>query len=337
MRLRDWPIARRITGALILLAVATALALQAGGFYLGRRQFAESARKTLEVAARKSAAQLDEILRKARADLKAMAQDRAIVDLCLGKESPRAAPMLDAHRDSDGDLSMLLVAGNDGRVLTSSPLLIDEGANIRARPYYAPARAGRVYQSGMLWGRTGFGVYLSQPVKRIDEVLGVLVLKLDGNQLGHRIRDMTQDPHGLVGVLYEKLGPRLFVVLASGDPDLEFTAGKPLSEPQRAEAKARWNKQIRILPVTALVDSGASGVATQGGVEWVFGLAELEEAPWVVLTRQSRKQFEAGFFSLVLNQLWILLIVLAFAGLLAYSQARSILRPVRTLTVRFAP
>ncbi|MHC4940830.1 MAG: SpoIIE family protein phosphatase [Planctomycetota bacterium] len=332
MRIRDWPIARRTTGAMILLVVATALALQAGSIYASRTKFAEKTTFTLDVAAKKTAAQIDEILRKARATLRRLAQDPAIVDLCLGQESPRLAAMLDAYPDKDRDLSMVLVAGTDGSVLASARVPIDEGANVRARPYFAPALAGRTYQSGMLAGRSGLGVYLSHPIQRIDETLGVLVLKLDGARIGNRVREMVSREGELDTVLYEELGPNLFVVLASSDQELEFTAGKPLSDAQRAEAEARWNRPIRVVPVTALVDLGRGGTAEQGGQEWVFGRAKLDEAPWVVLTRQTREEFDEDFWSLARTLIWILLTVLVAAALLARYQARSILRPVETLT-----
>ncbi|MHC4408178.1 MAG: HAMP domain-containing protein, partial [Planctomycetota bacterium] len=332
MRLRDWPIARRLTGAMILLTVATAVTVQVRGLYRGRAEFTKSSHKTLDVAARKTAMQLDLLLRKARVDVRTLAVNRAIIDLCTGADSPRAKDLLDSYVDNDSDLAMLLVAGTDGSVLTSARDVAKKDANVRTRPYFAPALGGKTYVSGLLWGPSGSGVYLAHPVQRGDSVLGVIVLKLDGDRIVNLIRDMKPLKDGLVGVLYEKLEGDLFVVIASGDRKVEYTTGRPMTEAQAAIAQQRWNRPIRVLPVTSLVDREIGGSATQDGVEWVFGVARPKEAPWIVLTRLSREQFESDFYDLARKQLLVLLVALAFAGLLAYGQARMILRPVRTLT-----
>jgi len=327
---KNWPIAARITGSLVLLAVAATVTVQATGLWRGRRAFREIAARPLVELAETTAEALDALIRQEHTSLAVLADDPAVRALCAGGPAAAARPRLDARREHDADVELLMVVGKDGRVLASAHGEVPPGTDVRARPYFAPALAGTAYTSGMRAGALGSGVYLSRPV--VDGgTAGVLVLRIPDDRIQEIVESKDVGAGGAV-MLGEPVGARHFVFIAHSDPASAYTTGRPLTEEQAAAAQRRWRRAIRVAPVDALEARGDTFEARQAGQDWVGGAARCETVPWTVFTVLKRGEFESDFTALALQQAGTLVAVLAFAALLALAQSRAILRPVRTLS-----
>ncbi|MHC4952948.1 MAG: SpoIIE family protein phosphatase [Planctomycetota bacterium] len=353
---RHWPIAARITGALIVLTVSAVFTVTAFGLRRGREALQGVTHESIEQIAAMTAQRIDKLIRKTKSDCEALSRNEAVIDACgLKDDSAREAArrQLQVTADIDNDLSWALLAAPDGTILAAHPPVdppADKPFDIKEREYFRVASAGKPYISGMLAGRiTGNpGVYFSYPVysrprvPRDNEprpVLGIVMIKLDGEMLHKLIAGVKIETEGfavlLEQVLRDEAAPR--VIIAHPDPKRQYSTFRALSPEQVQEIDPwrRWG--LRTIPTeSARLLSGGEGKkrfeAELGGDFFLGAVAELRTRPWTIVAVQPESEFLGPFRRVREEQAITVLAVLLFACLLAYLQSRSILRPVRVLT-----
>jgi len=339
-----WPIAWRITGALIVLTVASVITVNAFGLRRGREALHNVTIESIERIAQMTADRLDKLVRKTRSDCLALSRNEALIDACsFADESSRTAAerQLRVTCESDLDLSWAVLASTDGTILAANDT-IPESFDIRQRVYFQEAVKGSRYISGMLTGRiTGDpGVFFSFPVRpRAGEpqrVLGVVMLKLNGRRVQELIEGVGIEDKGYA-MLTEVVAPKCAVVIAHPDPTRLFSSNLALTPEQirKIDPQRRWNRPTVPVHAARLLSGGAdaSSFAAEVDGEVSFGaVAHLKEIPWRIIAVQPESEFLAPFKSIRKWQAITVLAVLAFACLLAFLQSRSILRPVRQLT-----
>jgi len=339
-----WPIAWRITGALIVLTVASVITVTAFGLRRGREALHNVTIESIERIAQMTADRLDKLVRKTRSDCLALSRNEALIDACsFADESSRTAAerQLRVTCESDLDLSWAVLASTDGTILAANDT-IPESFDIRQRVYFQEAVKGSRYISGMLTGRiTGDpGVFFSFPVRpRAGEpqrVLGVVMLKLNGRRVQELIEGVGIEDKGYA-MLTEVVAPKCAVVIAHPDPTRLFSSNLALTPEQirKIDPQRRWNRPTVPVHAARLLSGGAdaSSFAAEVDGEVSFGaVAHLKEIPWRIIAVQPESEFLAPFKSIRKWQAITVLAVLAFACLLAFLQSRSILRPVRQLT-----
>ena len=339
-----WPIAWRITGALIALTVAAVITVTAFGLRRGREALHNVTIESIERIAQMTAERLDKLVRKTRSDCLALSRNEALIDACsLADESSREAAVrqLKVTCESDLDLSWAVLAAPDGTILAANDVIPDS-FDIRQRTYFREAAKGNRYISGMLTGRvTGEpGVFFSFPVlPRAGEpqrVLGIVMLKLDGRRVQKLIEGVRIEDEGYA-MLTEVVLPNRAVIIAHPDPTRIFSTNVVLSpdEIQKIDPQRRWNRPTIPAHPARLISGGSDQstfAAEVDGDLFLGAVAQLKEIPWRIIAVQPESEFLAPFNSIRKWQAITVLSVLAFACLLAFLQSRSILRPVRQLT-----
>ena len=338
-----WPIAWRITGALIALTVASVATVSSFGFIRGRDEMRNLALESIARIAEITVERIEDLIEKTRNDCHTLSDDESIIRACvLGDERSRklATRQVTLTCETDKDLSWALLASPDGKILaTNRP--IAESFDVTQRRYFQEALKGEPYVSGMLAGRISGepGVFFSHPVRQEDDgpVIGVVMIKLDGRQLRDFIQDMTIAEGGYA-MLSEVIVPGPAVIIAHPDNSRLYTTHAPLTPEQIRiiDPMSRWNKPTILSHPPEWVeeaDHAQTFVAKADDDVVLVAYAELEDPPWRIVAVQPESEFLTKFEKLFKAQVLTVLAVLAFACLLAYVQSRSILRPVRQLTL----
>ncbi|MEM8884874.1 MAG: SpoIIE family protein phosphatase [Planctomycetota bacterium] len=330
----DWPIARRITGAMTLLTVAAVLTVSAFGLSRGQSAFADLSDRTLETIARKTSRLLDQLMRKARVDLQILARSEELIAAAEGGDRAAAQAEVDRYLDSDSDIVRVIVTDRTGRAVVAAPDDRPADRSYADADWFRAALEGRTFVSGLrIEDRPG--VLLARPLRRPDEsIVGVVLLKLDHERIRSTVIETRVGRLGYV-MLDERLGSR-FVVIAHPDRGMEFTTGRDLTAEERADAQRRWRRDVRVVPIKALSLHGADRQFVRARFDDtdLFGAVHpVEEVEgWTILAVLPKQEFEEPFALVATQQILTIGLVLLFAGLLAYLQSRSILRPVRALT-----
>jgi len=335
----NWSITARITAALIALTVTSVATVSLMGMQLARETLEDVTLKSLRRIASMTGGRIDQLIQKTKWDALTLSRNASVEELCLGTgDVERALRQLSATVDSDEDLSWALVADLEGNILASKPTL-QSSPNLRQRKYFREAAKGQPYVSGFLVGLVTQepGVFFSHPVLDSDgSTVGVVMIKLKGD----RIRDLIASVHTRdrgFALLDERVFPDRWIVIAHKDPKRLYTCGRPLTPEQIREIDPQWRWGRATIPIhkVAILKSGVKeGTlhAEQDGEAYLVAIEETDTIPWAVIMVQPMGAFHERVWEVTRQQATTVVLVLAFACLLAYYQSRSILRPVRTLT-----
>ncbi len=342
-RPRDWPLAWKL--ALALVATALLPMALTGAYNLRGSLAAVSAAEVrhVEQLAHSTAGRVSQFIADSRHLARVLATDQALAHFVAAP----AADMLPALRDKlvraaaahpDVQLVMLMdatgvaVAANDAAVV---------GRNFAFRRYFQAALAGQSHVTGLLVGAVAgmAGMVCAEPLRGADgRVVGVLVLRMHGRAVAAIVGEVGRDAR-LTPFLVDGDG----VLIHHPQPELLYRSLVPLSAAQLAAIRddQRFRRDtITSLGATELAQAmvGAqaaghvSGRSVLTGEDEITGYAPVAGHDWVVGVREARAVFEAPLDELNQHLLVsVALVGLLFTGL-ALRFARSIVRPIRSLT-----
>jgi len=250
----------------VLLAIVAAALLAA--LVLGAGRLAER-RATAELAGRAAAAlplataSLAAVIEKQRLVPTVLARDPEVIALLFVPDEPARDRLDDklAEIAADADSAVIYLVGADGIAIAASNAGTPQsfvGSDYGFRTYFTAAMAegrGMQYGLGTVSGRPG--LYLSQRVESALGALGVVVVKVELDDLEARWRES-----GLVVQVTDAEG----VVLAGTDPAWRFTTTRPLAD----EAATRHGLQLDAPLRPAPLRYDGAGQASLAGAPFVF-------------------------------------------------------------------
>lgn len=247
---------------------------------------------------------------------------------------------LDGLLKANPDVDVATVLDLEGKALVSSNRGVT-GGNFKFRRYFQEALQGKPYITGIVVGATagGTGVFFSNPVQdATGKVIGVVTLRIRGSAIA-AILEEARGISARTAMLVDADG----ILLHHSDPWLIFKSLAPLP-PDTLKAIVT-DQRFRLdsiesvnLPGLAqkLVGAKAEGNASFGapvtGTQEIAGFAPVAGHSWVVAMSESREYFEAPLRELLRNVLYSVLAVgVVFVALAAWF-ARTIVRPIESLT-----
>lgn len=346
---RSWPIVAKLGVVLLLTAVAPlALAVAFAGIE-SRSALELKSRQNLELLAGVTASRLDQLINDTAATIRQIALDDAIIDLCEGALAtpPDTAPFeasvsrkLNAVVTTNPDHASIFVLNRAGvGIAATSERNI--GTDLSFREYVQKALQGEMNISDLLVGSTSHdpGVYFASPVKRADEVVGAVVLKLDGKRVWEMVDQVRFGTHG-----YAMLVNGRNIVIAIPNPAWLFHSTRPLTPEQVAQIdpKASYGLEtINVIPVSDMQWHPATGTASfnaplalgdSGETHWVAGYQSMKSRDWGVVVVEPAAQFAAPVASLLRTHAIIGIGVAVIAAFLAVGLAKSLVRPLVRVT-----
>lgn len=304
-----------VARVLTLVAVVPVLVL---GLVEGRREWARTvrlARTRVELAARGTAAALEQYLRLHERGLETLARE-----LEANPDSDAAALLAREASQLPGFVQLYVTDGA-GRVRAAWPTHDAAGRPLvgqdrRHRPAVAAAlRRGRASVSGRYWSesRQRAAVAFAEPLRRGGRVAGVVVGVLDIERLpspplaledAERVR--LADASGRI--LRERTGP-----------DAQDEEGLPTA------VALRLRRATAFLYQAAPADAPP---AVRVGSRWIVAVVPLEAVRWWVWVERPYRSIERHVLGTYLDFLLLLLGAVGFALLLAYPLAQWLLRPL---------
>jgi HAMP domain-containing protein len=345
---RDWPIALKmamdlLVASLVPLAIAVWITSARANAALERE-----ARENVELLARVTATQLEQLLIDAQRSLAQLAGQPAVIAYCadVGQRPQRQAAadeQLGLTVSSNPDYASAFLIDMSGYGLASTSAS-NVGLDFNFREYFRQARDGAVHISDVLVGKTSSrpGIYLSMPVLSGHGQVGVAVIKYQGERLW-QILDAVQPGGRGHAMLTDADG----IVLVQPDKSRLYRSLVPLSADEQAalDPMSRWS--IERIDSLDLPELGAAlgSPMTMGAVEfgfapdaegrrerWIAGLAPMSLRPWVVSVLLPRSEFAAPMTELIRSQWAVVVTVGVLAAAYALVRARTLVRPVLEIT-----
>lgn len=349
LRPRDWPIAVRMScdllvAALVPLLLATWLSGSRSGAAL-----AKEARSNLALLAQVTATRLDQLFTDAQRALEQIAGDDRIQSFVQAKTEARSAlepavqRRLELAAGSNPDYAFVMLLDLQGNVVATTDATT-VGKNYAFRDYFkAPLATKSPYLSELLMGSTTKrpGVFASSPVLVDGAVVGVMVVKLQGERVwelvdeaapGRTATSMLTDRHGVI--IAHSARERLYRSIAELPTELV----------QEIDPKASYlldSIEVEPMPelVQALVRERQAGSAevrlpgAEGRSEpFEAGFAPMATKSWSVTVLQPYREFAAPLEALRRQQLAVVILVAALSAAYALWRARGIVKPIRSLT-----
>jgi serine/threonine protein kinase/HAMP domain-containing protein len=355
-RVRDWPLAPKIAAAM----VATALLplLMAGGINAHRvgLALADAELENLELLASGVASRLGQFVEDGRHVARGLATDEQLIGLLAAppalpaaREAQLAAVAQRLQRiaEADPDLQLIMLIDPAGTVLVSNdPEVI--GRNLAFRDYFQLAIAGGASTTGVIIGAVAgaSGIVSAEPVHAADgRIVGVLALRLLGSTIDRIVGSVRGSAAGtsLVPFVVDADG----VVVSHPDAAWRFRSLQPIPPERQAVLKAdqrfrrdRVESLGETTLATAVVQARSSGRpghvahrSVTSGRDEMVGLAPVPGFDGTVALAKDRAAFEAPLNAMRLRLLAIAGVVGLLFSALALGLARSIVGPVRKLSV----
>ncbi len=340
----SWPLAVKMTLAMVLTAL-TPMLLTAYYNYTGSVERVSAGElRNLEQLAASVAGRVSQLITDSKNLAVYVSTDD---DFVAFLKQPTPARQRDTLAKLQGlvkanaDIDVVTVLDAAGTAITSTNNTVP-GLNFKFRKYFQEAIAGRPYITGIIVGATagGSGAYFANPVK--DEggkVIGVVTLRIRASS----VAAILEEARG-ISVRNAMLVDGDGVLLHHSDPWLVFKSLAPLPANTLKEivADQRFRRdaiETVNLPGLAQKMVGATAQGNAGFVSPLTGAPELAGyAPvaghnWVVAMTESREYFEAPLRELFRNVLYSVVLIGIVFVLIALWFARSIVRPIESLTV----
>jgi len=315
-----------------------------------RKELQKAGEQNVRLLARVTASQLDQLFHDTQRAAQIVALDAVVSEYCADPATRQRledkvqhvlSGVIGLHRDYS---QIFLI--NDAGIGIASTNVRNIGQDLNFREYYRRARAGEANGSHWLVGKVTdeTGVFFAAPVWQGEKVVGVVALKLHGA----RVRDVVNRVRvGTDG--YAMLVDEDGIVLAHPNrgSELRLLAPLPLTQLATIDAVTRFGRptleSMDLPALQAAVQSPMSGGVVRFMMKpddapdteqsaWVAGLAEMREKPWKVMVVLPQKQFAEAAWNVVRRQTTIAVAV-ALAGIaLSLIRARSIVKPLTSLT-----
>lgn len=324
---RPWSLSARVT---LLLGVAAVVPILGSAVYFTSRNQSEhqaTARAHVRGVATRLCTAADVHLDKHRAAIAALGA--SMYDKPLSPSGAMHGHLASTHRVYPGFLTML-VARHDGVVVSASPLRTPDGGHmlekltrVDDRPYFiVPMRDRTTYVSEVFVGR-GFGadpiVAISAPIEDANgRAVGIVEGSLDVRAfqaLGPSMRGVREVDYLIV----DRQDRVIFSSVASSLPALTSIGDGPLVRAARAEQGSGF---------FTYEAEAAAGEAPDTRLATRCGTA----AGWTIFATQSLAPIEAESTRQYGVALAWTLVALAATAALAMAIARSVTRPLDTLT-----
>lgn len=343
LRPGSWPLAVKMTLAMVLTAL-TPMLLTAYYNYTGSvARVSASELRDLEQLAGSVAGRVSQLLSDSKNLGVYLSTDDDFVALFKDPSDKRKRDIrikLESLSKANPDIQVSTVLDANGDALTSS---LDgvAGRNFKFRQYFQEAMQGRSYVTGIIIGATAGepGVFFANPVRdEKNDVIGVVTLRVRGSAIA-AILEEARGNSARNAMLIDGDG----IVIHHSDPWLIFKSLAPLA-PEKLKAIID-DKRFRLeaiesmnLPglaqkiVGAKAEGSADFVSPQTGAAEILGFAPVAGHNWVVAMAESREYFEAPLREMFRNVLYSVVLVGLIFVILAAWFARSIVRPIESLT-----
>ncbi|WP_088279193.1 protein kinase domain-containing protein, partial [Ideonella sp. A 288] len=341
--LPDWPLALKLTLAMLVTALLPMLVTAFYNLDGSRRALQASQLRTAELLAHNTAGRLSQLLGDSAKLARALGTDADFAQWLArpdeaGKEALRAKLL--ALAQANADIHLVMVMDTGGTTLVSNdPATM--GRNFRFRQYFQEAAAGRPFVSGVVVGAVAgaAGVFFAEPVRNAQgQVIGAVVLRIRASSFAAILDEVRHDAN-LTPFLIDGDG----VIVHHPREDLLYQSLMPLTPAalERVRADQRFRRdRIASLdePVLAAAMLGAKQAghvayrSAARGVDEIAGFAPVPQHDWVVGISESRASFEAPLDKLYRQLLWSVAIAGVVFSALALRFGRSIVRPIQALT-----
>ncbi|MEP7156887.1 MAG: serine/threonine protein kinase, partial [Betaproteobacteria bacterium] len=344
LRPASWPLAVKMTLAMVLTAL-TPMLLTAYYNYTGSVDRVSAGElRNLEQLAASVASRVSQLITDSKNLAVFVSTDDTLVNYL---KKPTEAGKREVNEKLTGlgkanpDLQVATVLNIDGDALASNFDGV-EGKNFKFRQYFKEAQQGRPYITGIIIGATAGepGVFFSNPVKdATGKVIGVVTLRIRGSAIA-AILEEARGITARTAMLVDADG----ILLHHSDPWLIFKSLAPLP-PDTLKAIVA-DQRFRLdsidslnLPDLAQKLAGAKAEGTTSftapitGTPEIAGFAPVAGQSWVVAMSESRDYFEAPLREMLRNVMYSVVLVGLVFVVLAVWFARSIVRPIKSLTV----
>ena len=342
LRPPSWPLAMKMIAALVLAAVLPMIITAYYNYTSSVAALESSERRNLERLALATAGRLSQLIEDSRRVTAAASRSPDITGLLEHPDDAGRKEVLgdlQAFVATNPDLHLMTLMDASGTALVSTaPEVV--GGNYAFRDYFKTAMAGRSNITGIIVGSVAgrAGVYVAYPVRRDDgQVFGVISLRLRAEAVGavvdaaHNLNresflvdgDGVMIHHPIAGLRFHSLAPLTAKTQSDIAADQRFRLAHvdSLGMPSLAAAMVGTRREGTIDYVSTISKvREVAGYAPVAGVDWVVGVTE------------SRASFEAPLRAIFEQVLYSLALVGAVFVLLAILFARSISRPVESLT-----
>lgn len=343
LRPAAWPLAAKMTMAIILTALAPMLITGAYNLSGSLQALSDSELRDLQQLARSTAGRLGQLISTSRHLARMVSVDG---DFSAYLREPSAAAnqelqhKLDDMVRANPDMDLVIVLDGQGNALISNDRAV-VGRNFAFREYFKAAMAGRPHLTGIVVGSVAgaAGMFCAQPVFDAGQrVVGVVVLRIKASAFATVLEDIRRTSDRTAFAV-DGDG----VVILHPDASLLYASLGPLSPASAAAIKAdqRFRRDHVAdlgLPGLAQVMVGARDTghvafqAARSAEQEVAGYAPVPGHDWVVAVAESRDRFERPLRRLYLHLgLSAVLVGMLFTGL-SLRFARSIVQPIRALT-----
>lgn len=342
-RFRSWPIAAKLSAALVLASLAPMLIVSYYNLHEGLGSMATARAKDLEQLAFGAAGRIGQLVRDTRHSISYLAWSEESIRLVTGKGgADRAAVENKMARlvTANGDIELLMVLDAQGRVLAASkPQYVDRMLDFR--DYYKHALQGNDYVSHLEIGTASDkpGVYFSSPVRTATGLVGgVAVLKLKGEAISSAIKAMEQSGERSTfvvdddGIIIQHPDPRaLYHTLAPLPPDMV----RQLLAEKRFGANVTEIKSFNLPELKKAMLGGGAGFAEfespLGLGPAIVGYAPLAELGWVAGVSEPKAVYSQPLRHMFLNALYAVAVVGVLSIVIALLFARTFTHPARAL------
>jgi class 3 adenylate cyclase len=342
-RFRSWPIAAKLSAALVLASLLPMLVVSYYNLQEGLASMATARAKDLEQLASATAGRIDQLVRDTRHSISYLAWSEESIRLVSGKVKENRALVenkMERLITANGDIELFMVLDAQGRVLASSkPEYV--GRTLDFRDYFKHAIKGSDYISQLEIGTASNqpGVYFSSPVRTSSGLVGgVAVLKLKGEAIASAIKAVKYSENRAPFVIDEDgiiiLHPEERALYHSLTP-LPAELAKQLREERRFGARMTEIENFDLPELKQAMLGGKVGYSQfespLGFGTEIVGYAPLAEIGWVagvsepisVYSRPLNKMFDNTLYAVGLMGFLSVVVALLFA--------RTFTRPVRVL------
>lgn len=343
-----WPIAAKISAALL----SSAIVPMSFTAYYNLQESLESAEgseyRKLELYATSTASRLDQLIIDIQRVVVQVSTERNVVGF-LASTTPaeRAAfrpsmqqTLENVFRSNPNYDAVYLMDKLGACVAATDPIFL--GENYAFREYFRESIQGRSYVSSMLIGNTTKrpGLYLSSPVRSSSgKIVGVAVLKIMEKDIGEIVNALQLGSHS-----YAFLVDRQGVIISHPNKSLMYHSLAPLSP--KTQKQIATDRRYGLAQIERSLDLPSLAAEMVGAKEpghtsyyspleqtrSFVGFAPLDGQPWVLGVNKPEAEFAAPLNHLIWQESRRVLVVGVIAAIIALLLARSIAKPIRTLT-----
>jgi C4-dicarboxylate-specific signal transduction histidine kinase len=306
----------------------------------------DSEYRELELLAASTASRLDQLKTGTQRIVVQVSSERRVVEFLGTAATPQQATLRrsafqvlqNVFRSNPDFDAVFLLDAQGNCLLSTDPQFV--GKSYAFREYFREAMQGRSYISGILVGQTTGrpGLFLSNPVQSPDgRIVGVAVLKIKGEDIWQIVNSLRAGSES-----YAFLIDQQGVIISHPDRAFLYKSLVPLPSDvlQRIEADKRYGQNsvtslglAELQPMVAAQKPGHALYHSPLNQEpQIVGFAPLTVQPWVLAVSQPEPEFVAPLNHLMWENKRSVVVIGGLATAIALLLARSISRPIRSLT-----